>query len=136
MTAKQKAIFTLAYFIVMLIITILSKRNLWKAVCKASGRTIQEIREKKKEFYSSSTTGRTLQMNFESWMSGNAADKERFNKLYNLYRISIIPNIIFLILSFIGLTTHTFDKVLFVGYFIVPVFAVATFAFGMIEKNK
>ncbi len=136
MTAKQKAIFTLAYFIVMLIITILNKRNLWKAVCKASGRTIQEINEKKKEFYSSSTTGRTLQMNFESWMSGNAADKERFNKLYNLYRISIIPNIIFLILSFIGLTTHTFDKVLFVGYFIVPVFAVATFAFGMIEKNK
>lgn len=136
MTAKQKALFTFTYFIVMLIITILSKRNLWKAVCKVSGRTIQEINEKKKEFYSSSTTGRSLQMNFESWMSGNAADKERFNKLYNLYRISIVPNMIFLILSFMGLTTHTFDNILFAGYFIVPVFAVVTFAFGMMEKNK
>lgn len=136
MAAKQKAIFTLTYFIVMLIITIFSKRYLWKAVCKASGRTMQEINEKKKAFFSSSTTGRALQMNFEIWMSSNAADKKSFNKLYNLYRISIIPNVIFLILSFIGLTTHTFDRVLFAGYFFVPVFAVATFAFGMIEKNK
>lgn len=136
MTAKQKAIFTLTYFIVMLIITIFNKRNLWKAVCKASGRTIQEINGKKKEFYSSSTTGRALQMNFEIWMSSNAADKEKFDKLYNLYRISITPNIIFLILSFMGLTTHTFDKILFAGYFIVPVFAIVTLAVGMIEKNK
>ncbi len=136
MTAKQKALFTLIYFIVMLIVTFFSKRNLWKAVCKASGRTIQEINEKKKEFFSSSTTGRALQMNFEIWMSSNAADKEKFNKLYNLYRISIIPNIIFLILSFMGLTTHTFDKVLFVGCFIVPIFAIVTLVVGMIEKNK
>lgn len=91
MTAKQKALFTIIYFIVMLIVTFFSKKNLWKTVCKASGRTIQEINEKKKEFFGSSTTGRALQMNFEIWMSSNAVDKEKFVKLYNLYRMSIIP---------------------------------------------
>lgn len=39
MTAQQKAIFTIVYFLVMLIPSYLSRRKLWEAVCKAGGTT-------------------------------------------------------------------------------------------------
>lgn len=39
MTAQQKAIFTIVYFLVMLIPSYLSRRKIWAAVCKACGTT-------------------------------------------------------------------------------------------------
>ena len=39
MTAQQKAIFTIVYFLVMLIPSYFSRRKIWEAVCKACGTT-------------------------------------------------------------------------------------------------
>ena len=46
MTAQQKSIFTIVYFLVMLIPSYLSRRWLWAAVCKAGGTTPKELRAK------------------------------------------------------------------------------------------
>lgn len=46
MTAQQKAVFTIVYFLVMLIPSYLSRRWLWAAVCKAGGTTPKELRAK------------------------------------------------------------------------------------------
>src|SRR5699024_11879171 len=45
-SSDLKAIFTIVYFLVMLIPSYLSRRWLWTAVCKAGGTTPKELRAK------------------------------------------------------------------------------------------
>ena len=56
MTAQQKAIFTIVYFLVMLIPSYFSRRWLWTAVCKAGGTTPQGVREKQAELLRTGTS--------------------------------------------------------------------------------
>lgn len=137
MTTKQKALFTLFYFLVMLIVTLICRKNIWKAICKASGRTMEEINNKKNELYSSpKVSGRALQTDFEIWISANAPNRNKLKQLMMFYRITLVPSIFCFIFSLMGLTTHSFDKILFAGYFIVPIFAVIAFVLGVANKKS
>lgn len=50
MNIENRVIFYLAFFIVMQVITSLSRKILWKSVCKAGGTTPEGVREKKASF--------------------------------------------------------------------------------------
>lgn len=47
MNIENRVIFYLVFFIVMQVITLLSRKILWNSVCKAGGTTPEGVREKK-----------------------------------------------------------------------------------------
>lgn len=50
MTATQRAIFRIIYFLCMLPLSYLSRRWLWKQICETGGTTVEESRKKQREF--------------------------------------------------------------------------------------
>lgn len=130
MTAQQKAIFTIVYFLVMLIPSYLSRRKLWAAVCKACGTTPQGVREKQAELLQTGTSN-TLQTRFEVWMTQNAPDPRKFRLLLRFYQLCLVPNILFAFMSFNGLYSHALDTILKIGMVVVPVIILVGFGFGI-----
>lgn len=49
MNIENRVIFYLVFFIVMQVITLLSRKILWNSVCKAGGTTPEGVREKRGE---------------------------------------------------------------------------------------
>lgn len=50
MNIENRVIFYLVFFIVMQVITLLSRKILWNSVCKAGGTTPEGVREKEASF--------------------------------------------------------------------------------------
>ena len=122
MNIENRVIFYLVFFIVMQVITSLSRKILWKSVCKAGGTTPEGVREKRGELLQQSTGRQNLQNSFRAWMRSNAPDP----KLY----------VIFLILSFVSLSMPmAFQKVLTVGLFVSPVVIIIVIILGIYYKN-
>ena len=130
MTAQQKAIFTIVYFLVMLIPSYFSRRKIWEAVCKAGGTTPHGVREKQAELLRTGTSN-TLQTRFEVWMTQNAPDPRKFRLLFRFYQLCLAPNIIFAFMSFNGLYSHALDTILKIGMVVVPVIILVGFGFGI-----
>ena len=124
MNIENRVIFYLAFFIVMQVITSLSRKILWKSVCKA-GELLQQ-----------STGRQNLQNSFRAWMRSNAPDPKLYDKLDHIYTFSMIPNVIFLILSFASLSMPmAFQKVLTIGLFVSPVVIIIVIILGIYYKN-
>ena len=51
MNIENRVIFYLVFFIVMQVITLLSRKILWNSVCKAGGTTPEGVREKKRRAF-------------------------------------------------------------------------------------
>ena len=115
----------------MLLLTFLSRRWLWKAVCKAGGTTPEAVREKSAELTRTTSSGRSLQANFDYWMMQNAPDPKKYRRLKTLYSFCILPNFLCLFFAFGGLHTHAFDKILQIGMYVVPVIIVVVGVVGI-----
>ena len=133
MNENQKAIFIIIYFLCMLPLSYLSRRWLWKQVCAAGGTTVEESRNKQREF---AQQGGNWQLQYQSWIMENAPDIAKYNRLYKLYQFCLAPNLIFCFFSFTGLYTHALDKVLVIGMVIVPIVIVVTSVVGAIHKKQ
>ena len=132
MNIENRVIFYLAFFIVMQVITSLSRKILWKSVCKAGGTTPEGVRE----LLQQSTGRQNLQNSFRAWMRSNAPDPKLYDKLDRIYTFSMIPNVIFLILSFASLSMPmAFQKVLTIGLFVSPVVIIIVIILGIYYKN-
>lgn len=69
-------------------------------------------------------------------MRSNAPDPKLYDKLDRIYTFSMIPNVIFLILSFVSLSMPmAFQKVLTVGLFVSPVVIIIVIILGIYYKN-
>lgn len=117
----------------MLPLSYLSRRWLWKQVCAAGGTTVEESRNKQREF---AQQGGNWQLQYQSWIMQNAPDIAKYNRLYKLYQFCLAPNLIFCFFSFAGLYTHALDKVLVIGMVIVPIIIVVTSVVGAIHKKQ
>lgn len=95
MNIENRVIFYLVFFIVMQVITSLSRKVLWKSVCKAGGTTPEGVREKRGELLQQSTGRQNLQNSFRAWMRSNAPDPKLYDKLDHIYTFSMIPNVYF-----------------------------------------
>ena len=91
MNIENRVIFYLAFFIVMQVITSLSRKILWNSVCKAGGTTPEGVREKRGELLQQSTGRQNLQNSFRAWMRSNAPDPKLYDKLDHIYTFSMIP---------------------------------------------
>lgn len=118
MTATQKAIFTIIYFLCMLPLSYLSRRWLLKQICEAGGTTVEESRKKQREF---AQQGGNWQMHYQSWILQNATDKTKYMRLFRLYQLCLAPNLICFFFSLGGLYTHAVDKILMIGMIVVPI---------------
>lgn len=136
MNIENRVIFYLVFFIVMQVITSLSRKILWNSVCKAGGTTPEGVREKRGELLQQSTGRQNLQNSFRVWMRSNAPDPKLYDKLDRIYTFSMIPNVIFLILSFASLSMPmAFQKVLTIGLFVSPVVIIIVIILGIYYKN-
>lgn len=133
MTEKQKAIFTLIYFIVMGILTYPCTRFIWAKLCSAGGTTPEEAKKKAREL---NAQHQNTQMYFKSWLLENAKDKSKVEKLYMLYSLSLAPAMIFCMFSFMGLFTHAFDNFLHAGMILVPAYLLTLVLIHVVEKRK
>ena len=133
MTAKQKAIFTLIYFIIMAILTYPCTRFIWVKLCTAGGITPEEAKIKAREL---NAQHQNTQMFFKSWLLENAKDKSKVERLYKLYSLSIVPAVIPCMFSFMGLFTHAFDVFLHVSMILVPVYLLVLAVVGKVQKNR
>lgn len=132
MTATQKAVFTVIYFLCMLPLSYLSRRWLWKRVCEAGGTTVEESRAKQRELVQQ---GGNWRLHYQSWITRMSPDIVKYNRLYSLYQLAFFPNLLLFFFSFAGLYSHTLDKVLHVGMVLVPIIIVVTGIFGLLDRK-
>lgn len=133
MTATQKAVFTIIYFLCMLPLSYLSRRWLWRRVCEAGGTTVEESRKKQREL---ARQGGNWQLHYQSWIMHNTPDMARYTRLLKLYQLCLVPNLLFFFFSFAGLNTHALDKILAVGMVIVPLLIIVVGIIGVVLKRK
>ena len=134
MTAQQKAIFTIVYFLVMLIQSYLSRRWLWTAVCKAGGTTPKELRAKIGKEEEEAPNG--SRRYYLSWVAQNSAASNRFKHLIRLHTLFATPDKLFLAFAIVGLGIPAFDKILKVGMFAVPILIVVSWIVGIWYKKQ
>ena len=134
MTAQQNAIFTIVYFLVMLIPSYLSRRWLWTAVCKAGGTTPKELRAKIGKAEEEAPNG--SRRYYLSWVAQNSAASNRFKRLIRLHTLFATPDKLFLAVAVVGLGIPAFDKILKVGMFAVPILIVVSWIVGIWYKKQ
>jgi peptidoglycan hydrolase-like protein with peptidoglycan-binding domain len=105
--------------------TWLSCRWLWSAVCKAASVTKQELGEYRAEIIHEINPQRKL----HAWMVSNSEKPQTFKRLFAVYQLYMIPNIICLSFSVFGCFTNAFDKLL--DYAMI-VLAILPFSFALI----
>ncbi len=136
MSNQKRAAFMLAFFIVMQILTMLSRKVLWQSVCKSGGTTPEGVREKTPELLKECANGSNLQTHFRIWMRENTPDPKLFDKLDNIYTYCMLPNILFIIFSIAGMNApRAFHMLLSVGLVISPLVVVGVLVSGLYYKN-
>ena len=130
MTATEKAWFMVFYFFAMLPLSYLSRRSLWKAICEAAGTTPEDVRKKGAEILRASSSSYGIQTRFEIWLAQNAPNPKRLMRLYRLYQICFVPNVICAFFSLGGLYTHAVDIFLKIGFFLVPMLIIVLWIAG------
>lgn len=135
MTATEKAWFMVFYFFAMLPISYLSRRPLWKAICEAAGTTPKDARKKGAELVRTTSSSRSLQASFESWMTQNAPNPKKFRYLFNLHQICFVPNVLCAFFSLGVLYTHAVDIFLKIGFFLVPMLIIVLWIAGFWYKR-
>ena len=126
MTAQQKAIFTIVYFLVMLIPSYLSRRWL--------GTTPKELRAKIGKEEEEAPNG--SRRYYLSWVAQNSAASNRFKHLIRLHTLFATPDKLFLAFAIVGLGIPAFDKILKVGMFAVPILIVVSWIVGIWYKKQ
>ncbi len=133
MTARQKAVFTVMYFIIMAILTFPCTHFILEKLYVAGGTTPEEAKRKAREL---NAQHQNTQMYFKSWLLQNAPDKSKVENLYRLYSLSRLPAALFCMFAIMGLFTHIFDTFLHIGMILVPVYLLFLFVVGKVQKNK
>lgn len=123
------------YFIIMLPVSYLSRKWLWKMICHEGGTTPEEVRKKSAELVKDSMGGRRLQNVFETWLRKNSNNPNRVSSLLKIYRICLAPNIIFLAISIYNLVNPRLIKVCIIGMILVALLAISLALFGFCKDK-
>lgn len=104
----EDPIIRIIFFLILIPITWLSTRWIWKLICKTAGVTKEEILEYRKGRQGENNAGRSL----SNWLLIKTDEPKKLRMLLNVYQICTIPSIICSGLAVFGLLTHTFDGIL------------------------
>lgn len=133
MTLEQQVNFMSIYFICFIPITYLSFRWVYVLMCQIAGKTVEEVREKKREI-SRSTIDRQIQ--FAIYMEKGCTDIKKYRLLSKIYTVCPLINVV---LAFLALTRFSFNLVrpiLQIGMIIVPTLIICSLIARMIYKHK
>lgn len=103
---SEEALLYVIGFIFLLPLTWCSVRWLWVAVCKAAGLTIFEARLYRRE----NRHVKNPQDKFYTWMLSHAENPKKLKRLFVLYYICFVPDLLCITLAVIGLSTHVFNE--------------------------
>ena len=118
---RYYSIIVLVYLAVMLPLVIYSRKCFWKLVCKASGRTAEEVSQKKRELIAQRTGGvsRASDSGFSLYLQELAPNQGAVLILYKIYGLSIFPLIAAIAEFVLSLLNSNFKRM--IPYFLLAV---------------
>ena len=119
--------FVLFYLVIMLLLVIYSRKCFWKLICRASGRTVDEVNQKKRELVAQ-RTGHVTRANdsgFSLYLQELAPNQDAVIVLYKIYGLCIIPYIISIAVFVLSFLNSNYKRI--IPYFLlaVPVVSIA-----------
>lgn len=118
---RYYSIIVLVYLAVMLPLVIYSRKCFWKLVCKASGRTAEEVSQKKRELIAQRTgsVSRASDSGFSLYLQELAPNQGAVLILYKIYGLSIFPLIASIAEFVLSLLNSNFKRM--IPYFLLAV---------------
>lgn len=133
MTLEQQVDFMSIYFICFIPITYLSFRWVYVLMCQTAGKTVKEVREKKREILQS-TIDRQLQ--FAIYMEKGCTDIKKYRLLSKIYTVCPLINIVLASLTVTRFSFNLVRPILQIGIIIVPAIVICSLIARMIYKHK
>lgn len=133
MTLEQQVNFMSIYFICFIPITYLSFRWVYVLMCQTAGKTVEEVREKKREI-SRSTIDRQLQ--FAIYMEKGCTDIKKYRLLSKIYTVCPLINVVLASLAITRFSFNLVRPILQIGIILIPAIVICSLIARMIYKHK
>ena len=124
---RYYTIIVTVYLVAMLPLIIYSRKCFWKLVCTASGRSVNEVNQKKKELIAQRTGGvsRANDSGFSLYLQELAPNQDAVLILYKVYGLCIIPLIVSIAVFVLSLLNSNYKRIIPYFLFAVPVVSLA-----------
>lgn len=132
--SKQFCNAALIFFAASLPICLLCRKLYFIKLCELCGKEPWEVKSKMAEIIGWSMSAGIRQYEFKKWISGEATDNYKAQRMLSLYSYFQFPSILFLIFSFVLRNNGTYNSVLLVGMAIISAMLIYTVIFAL--KNK
>lgn len=133
MTLEQQVNFMAIYFICFIPITYLSFRWIYVLMCKVAGKTVEEVKAKKREILSSPGHHQT---EFAMYMESGCTDKKKYRLLSNIYTVCPLINVMLATFAITRFSFNLIRPILQIGIIVVPALVICSQIARIIYKHK
>lgn len=127
---NEKAIICIVVFALMSILNRLFNRWAFERILESANLKWEDVLNHRKELQGLDHQPQKM----TSWILSVSPDRKETRKWLNIYNLINLPSIIFLSLSVVGLSTHIFDMILDIGFFIVLGITMFSTVYGSISN--
>lgn len=132
--SKQFSDLALIFLAASFPICLLCRKLYFIKLCELCGKEPWEVKSKMAEIVGNSMSAGIRQFEFEKWVSREATDNYKAQRMMRLYGYFQFPSILFLIFSFAFRKNGTYNTVALVGMVIISLMLIYTVIFAL--KNK